>query len=223
MKKLVLLSFLLALVLPLNAYSYSGPSYDSGTTYNTTALTGFSTNGDMMDGMQVTAYTSGGTQVLTWATTGSGSGGVTGTGWSLLQSGDTFSTDSWTLWAQAGTTISRLVIDARPGSTVFDTITDPVTSPGSARGAAFAPQSVPSSLLSATYRDLLGVGGTVYGDLYLQLDLQFVGFTDATMKFTADTDNASIKGDIVPSPEPLTLLLLGLGLTGIAGLRRRDK
>ena len=31
------------------------------------------------------------------------------------------------------------------------------------------------------------------------------------------------KVDVVGTPEPLTLLLLGLGLTGLAGLRRKDK
>lgn len=40
--------------------------------------------------------------------------------------------------------------------------------------------------------------------------------------FGAAIDQKLVK-EIVGTPEPLTLLLLGLGLTGLAGLRRRDK
>jgi len=38
-----------------------------------------------------------------------------------------------------------------------------------------------------------------------------------------DAVRLKITREIIGTPEPLTLLLLGLGLTGLAGLRRRDK
>src|SRR5262245_8003284 len=60
------------------------------------ALTGFATNGAMMDSMSVTAYFTGGfSQTMFWADTGPVSGGVSGSQWGVSQSGDTFNPLSW--------------------------------------------------------------------------------------------------------------------------------
>src|SRR5512143_1608987 len=64
---------------------------DPGNTWVTTALTGYSTYGDMMDGMTVTAYfAGGGSQSALWQDTGVGAGQAAGTDWYLSEVGDTF-------------------------------------------------------------------------------------------------------------------------------------
>jgi hypothetical protein len=209
-KKLVLLSLLLlALVLPLTSHSAT-VNYDSGTVYNTTALTGFQTYGNMMDGMSVTAYfVGGGSSQQFWADTTALSGGVTGTGWSLSQSGDTFGGD-WT-FSNTGTAISRLVMDGVSGDTIFDIDWQPYPgTDGSANGWTFDTNYTGN--LTATYRNILALTGNApVGDLYTM------------MTFKADTDSAATAGDIKPVPEPITLLLLGLGLVGIAGAKKAFK
>ena len=228
MKKCFLLAALIVCMLPVVSHSYS-VVFDTGTTYNTQALTGFATTGAMMDGMSVTAYfVGGGSETLAWADTGASSGGVSGTGWTLSQSGDTFSGDNWTL--SAASALSRVYINAGPGDTVFDIASNGTTdfnamtdngTPGSARGLNFATPY--GGVLTAYYRNSVGVGGNpIVGDLFLVLDLQFSSFS-GSMIFSADTDNLLYAGDIVPTPEPTTMLLLGFGLIGLAGARRFKK
>ncbi len=220
-KKSALLAVLaLVLMAPMASHALT-VNYDSGTTYTTTALTGYSTSGDMMDGMSVTAYFSaGGSQTLAWADTGLGAGGVTGTDWSLSQSGDTFS-NSWSL--SSTVSLTGLVIDGAPGDTIFDITWDTYPgTPGSASGRTFT--TAYTGDLTATYRNLLGVGGNApVGDLYTMLELDFgtAGFLN-NLTFIADTDNAEYAGDIVPSvPEPSTFLLFGGGLLGLGYLGRK--
>jgi hypothetical protein len=218
MKKLMVFGLLLALMMPLTANAAWTVGYQDGTTYTTNAITGYSTYGDDMAGMSVTAYyANGGSQTMTWAATDADAGGVTGTGWSLSQSGDTWD-HPWTLTSD-GATLKGLKIFGVP-STVFDVgIGDTDNSAG---GYAFYRVSG-FDFGTATYSDLLALTGyPAVGDLYVTLNLAFTGdFYNTSLVFRADTDNGTTS--IIPSPEPLTLLLLGLGLTGIAGLRRRDK
>lgn len=139
--------------------------------------------------------------------------------------GDTFG-GTWTLSNSSGKTINSLLIDGQPGDTIFDiTNPDPGTD-GSARGWTFETDYTP---IIATYRDLVALTGYApVGDLYLRLNLQFTGDGFAsgavaphTMTFIADTDMAATHGDIHPTPEPTTILLIGLGLVGLVGARRK--
>jgi hypothetical protein len=230
MKKIVNIAVLLLLLSSCSVFADT-VIFAPGTTNQTTALTGFSTTGSMMDGMSITAYFSGGSsQTATWATTGVGEGSAVGTGWSLAESGDTFG-GLWTL--NTGTnTMTRLLIDAGPGDTVFDTtaIGDIAGTDGSARGWSFERTSANPGLdVTATYLDYVALTGFApVGDLFRYLDLSFQQATGAAgfsgiMEYISDTDNLKFAGDLRPVPEPATILLLGAGIVGLIGFRRIKK
>ncbi len=209
-------------------------TYDLGTTNFTTALTGYSTYGDMMDGMRVTAYFVGSAQDAVWGDTGAGAGAASFGGWSLSESGDTFG-GTWRLSNRSGSAITRLLIDAGPGDTIFDTrrVGDIGGTAGSERGWTFDVTGGSDAGLDilATYRDLVALTATApVGDVFRRLDIQFRnvgGFaTGRDLTFIADTDNILFAGDITPAvPEPASLIVWsaigGLGIVGAWRRRRR--
>ena len=192
-----------------------------GTLNVTTALTGFETTGNEMVGMSVTAFFAGApSQTAIWTAGGGLSGSAVGTGWSLSQTGDTFSAP-WTLANNTGNSMTRLLIDAGDGSTVFDrTFGNAQGTPGSASGNDFeVPGPLPPFNILATYRDQVALtGNPPVGDLFRNLDVMFTsvgGFpTGSNLTFLADTDSALIRDDVRPAPvpEPGLFALLGSGL-----------
>lgn len=211
-------------------------SFSPGSTLTTTGLSSFTTSGTGMSGMSVTAYFSGGSsETVSWAAGVSPAGAATGTNWSLGFAGATTFSPFWELLTTGNlaASITRLVIDGRPGDTIFDTINGTETTPGSANGLPFSDVDGPADLLvSASYTNQVALNGTIYGDLFTILDIGFAATTgtagdglraDSRLIFTADTDNTALAGDITTVPEPTTMALLSLGLLGLGCLRRKAR
>lgn len=215
MRKNILLTLtILLFVTP----AFAMTQFNSGTTYQTTALTGFQTFGDMMAGMTVRAtLVSGATSTAIWAVSGAGSGGASNGDFSLNQSGDTFQ-GSWNLSSNVG--ISSLFIDAGTGNAVFDTqaLGDVFGTEGSFRGLHINDGN------NVYYRDLVALTGFApVGDLFRTLQIDFLQSV-TSYSFMTDTDSLSISGDITPTvPEPSTFILFGAGLAGLAFIRKRIK
>lgn len=161
-----------------------------------TTLTGFSTYGNMMSGVQVTAnFLDGSSQSITWSATGNNSGGAIGNSWALTQSGNTYDSP-WT-FSNYGVGIISLIIDAIPGNTVFDTyplLYGPLQTPNSAEGWEFQTTSGQSPT-SYTYSDAIDISqGDLFGTLSLYWTSGFAGVT----QFRADTDSGSSNDPVRP-------------------------
>ncbi|TCV82333.1 PEP-CTERM sorting domain-containing protein [Sulfurirhabdus autotrophica] len=196
---------------------------DATTTSTIPSLTGFSTDGAMMDGMQVTATFSGGlTQTVSWADTGPTSGGVTGSGWGLSLTGDSFAG----LWnfvfsptAQLGA-ITQLILNGNTGFTVFDRSLPAPGTNGSANGHDL---SFTDSTINAlvTFSDQVALTGAApVGDLWHVVTVDFTDGLRGDFAFVQDTDNDSRITNRVP--EPTVLGLFGIGLLA-AGLARKNR
>ena len=98
--------------------------YITETTVPVLEIADFSPSGASMIGMKVTAtFENGTSETLSWSSINTTTWGVqktnTTNGWSLFESGNTYY-DSWTLTSTSAA-IQKIVLDGRPGDTVFDT------------------------------------------------------------------------------------------------------
>jgi hypothetical protein len=161
-----------------------------------TTLTGFSTDGNMMSGIEVTAsFLDGTAQSLIWGATDDESGGVFGTNWSLTQSGNSF--DSPWIFSNLGQGITSLVIDTIPGNSVFDIYPygeDLPHTDGSADGWAYQTLAGQTPTGGA-YSDPIDISA---GDLFGTLSLYWTSGFTGTMRFRADTDSGSRRDPVQP-------------------------
>lgn len=170
----------------------------TGTVYSTAGLTGYSTNGNEMDGMSVTAtwINSSGTiftNTQAWADlpgSPSNDGGVRfvnnsgNNDFTLEVSGDTFDSNNWDLEFYISGASSRLLsldFDGTTGRTVFDICdgnaycqSNPYGTPGSATGRDFAGFGDFSGSITATYYNAVAIGNDApVGDIYAGFLLTF--------------------------------------------------
>lgn len=212
------------------AFAFYEVNLINGVTNNTEELTGFATTGDLMAGMDVTAFFSdGSSEGVVWQSLGFPSGQALGTGWSLFEAGDTFD-KSWRVRNNSGKTLRKIFIDAGPGNTVFDTdFGGQAGTAGSSTGKTFTPTSSHIDLdITANYIDRVALtGDNPLGDLfrYLEIDFNQTGFASGRADFfyITDTDNLEHAGDIEPVPEPGTFGILVAGLLGIGWSMRRRR
>tara|TARA_R110002049_G_scaffold50370_2_gene142990 strand:+ start:56137 stop:56829 length:693 start_codon:yes stop_codon:yes gene_type:complete len=219
-----------AAAIMIAGHAYAGTlvvAFDPGTTNTTTALAGFATDGDMMDGMLITAtFTDMSSETLAWADIAAGSGGVSGTGWSLMAAGDTFSSNAWTLANESAMAIQTIDLDGGPGDTIFDIDSPSPGTADSASGANFFVNSGGDPFdIVATYSDQVAITGDApVGDLWRRLSIDFTTtpfVPDSRLVFRADTDNTALEDDLGEVPEPASLAIFAaMGITAIARRKR---
>ncbi len=222
MKKTLLFTCITLLIVSVSGAGAYTVGYNAGTDQIIDGIATYVTTGATMNNMRVTVeLVGGGSETVHWAAAGVNSGHAVGDGWSLSLSdtgigGNTWY-ESWVLQTDTEEEIAirSLSIQALPGRTFFDVLYPAEGTPNSDVGRAF--WTLSSENVSAIYSNRVIVDGQAYGgDLYANLDIVFNdagGFTGG-FSFNADTDNVLV-------PIPATILLLGGGLIGLFGWRKR--
>ena len=200
--------------------------FTDGTVANIPGVAHSWSQGATMTGMSVQAsFSSGKTEILTWAKTGVQRGGVTGTGWLLKLNGDT-SSSPWQFEFEPDSNLGQLeqlILIGTTGLIVFDRTLPDQGTPESAWGVDFdfADGTCAGCVANAIYGFETSVGAAAaVGDLYQSLTINFINGSGPSddWQFFQDTDTVAA----IPEPETYALMLGGLGVIGWVGRRRRQ-
>ncbi len=221
-----------------------------GTTQNIPAVANYKTTGELMAGMEVTAFFSNAAdETVSWAATGTADQGaaVGATGdWSVVQTGDTF-LNSWKLQYNqtgkgrlTGLRFDGLAAGVVENSVLFDREKDFSGdyngTPGSEKGEDFltTPNPYPAWFdIMATYEDQVKIDSDPLGprgDLFRILDIRFYSQEGLIAGAEAGLDGLDLTEMVFWQdtdstslvPEPTTGLLLTVGMM-LAGCRSRRR
>ncbi|MDH5427849.1 MAG: hypothetical protein OEZ05_02460 [Nitrospirota bacterium] len=191
---------------------------DTNNPKNITALTNVDVTGAEMGGMGVTVFfADGSSQNGIWGVLGANVGGITTSDWFLTQGGNTYSGDTlggapspsafnWKLENTSGQGLSRIVINAEMGDTVFDVNGVMKTTGPSGFGTPFNIIDTGLGLdITATYLNPVGLNGAApLGDLFAGLQLDFLNNgalpSGSSINFSIDTDLVAFPAVIVVPP-----------------------
>ena len=199
---------------------------NAGTVEYVDSLTGHTTTGYDMTGMEVTVnYSTGGSELVSWDAGGVGTGAI-GTDWSLTMNDPALSTfyhSHWVFDTSGNALIESIVLNGFAHNIIFDNDIDNMGTPGSDWGIPlqtdyYATATSYTGNINVTYFGDVAISGTTaFGDIFQGMSIQFAddafGAGD-TFTFYQDTDNI-----VDPVPEPGTILLFGVGVLGLVGSR----
>lgn len=177
---------------------------------STSGISGYTTSGADMDGMQVTGFFGQGiSKTATFLANGASSGFADGSWFSLSLNGNSSFSSPFVVEVAKGT-LQSLEIDGVPGDTIFDIVGSSAGTPGSAYGRGFTTSDKTPGEISVLFSRPISLTGAPHaGDLYGAMAIDFSGIgglsAGQSFSFIQDTDNTAIAGDFTPAPAPVPL------------------
>ncbi|MGY9056027.1 MAG: hypothetical protein ACKVGZ_10570, partial [Alphaproteobacteria bacterium] len=147
------------------------------------------------------------------------------------QASNTYFSD-WVLNVASRSSLTKLVIDAGVGGTLFDIVRSPAETPISLGGRAFEDRSNLTGVIDVRYTTPVAIAGQApLGDLFGVMTVNFMGVTGGgidssnSFLFNSDTDSIGVSSALVAAPIPgaLPLILSGIIGFGLMGYRKAKK
>lgn len=212
-------------------------SEDPGTVVYYDSISTWITSGQDMTGMEVTVNYVSSSETVSWDVGGAGTGAV-GSDWSLTMADPTKTTYYGSYWTfdvmDGGDAIESIFLNGVADNTIFDNRKPLVPGDQGTDGSWYGnpltidldyggmPVTTYSGDINVSYiGDIALTNNPVVGDIYQSMLIEFGGNAFASSDefyFYQDTDNI-----VDPVPEPATMFLFGVGLTGLVAVQSRRK